>query len=162
LVETENNPYAPPKSDILIVPEEQGPEKRKVFSPAQASLGALFGGPFAATYYVAMNFQSLQDRRGARLTIFSGIIISVVTILGHYLLSYKLVGYGISLIYPIIVWLTISQLQFTQSQISASKSLTLYSNTRVAGVALLGGVTIMPFGAAVSYLLSLCGIMPLP
>ena len=161
LVEAEN-PYAPPKSDTLNAPEMHGQGVKKVFSPAQASLGAFFGGPLAGTYYVTMNFLSLGDKKRARLTTISGIIISVVALLGHHLLFERILGYSINIAYPVIAWPIIARMQFTKPQIAASRTLTFHSDWRVAGVALLGKLIILPLGAAESHLLAFCGITALP
>jgi hypothetical protein len=153
-MEEPQDPYAPPKSDISITLEKQGPDVKTVFSPAQGSLGSFFGGPLAGTYFVAMNFVALGAVRRAWLTTIWGIVITAASLLWHFFLPDRLLGYSIRIAYPVAAWLVIGRTQFTKPQIVASKTLTFHSNWRVAGVVLLGTLITFVLARVVAHLLS--------
>ena len=153
-MEERQNPYTPPKSDISIAPETQGADVKKVFSPAQGSLGSFLGGPLAGIYFVAMNFLALGAMKRAWLTAIWGIAITAATLLCVNLLPYRVVGYSINTAYAVAAWLIIGRTQFTKPQIVASKTLTFHSNWRVTGVALLGLLIIFVLARVVAHLLS--------
>jgi len=154
-VEETQSPYAPPKSDISIVPEKQGPGVKKVFSPAQGCLGALLGGALPGAYFVTMNFLALGARKRARLTIVVGSIIVVSSLLWHNLLHPRLLYSSVRIVYPVAAWLVIGRSQFTEPQILASRMLTFHSNWRVAGVVLVGLLINLALALVLSHLVSL-------
>jgi len=153
-MEEPQDPYVPPKSDISIPLEKLGPDVKKVFSPAQGSLGSFFGGPLAGTYFVAMNFVALGAVRRARLTTILGIVITAATLLTDFSLPNMIVGYSISAAFAIAAWLIIGRRQFTKPQVVASRTLAFHSNWRVAGVALVGLLIIFILARALDHLLS--------
>jgi hypothetical protein len=136
--EETQNPYAPPQSDLSIVPEKQGPGVKKVFSPAQGALGALLGGPLPGAYFVTANFRALGHMKRALLTTIGGVVILLAVFLWHSRLPEGLLNYSICIVYSAAAWVIIARTQFTKPQIVASRTLTLHSNGRVAGVALVG------------------------
>ena len=154
-MEETQSPYAPPKSDISIVPEKQGPGVKKVFSPAQGCLGALLGGALPGAYFVTMNFLALGARKRARLTIVVGSIIVVSSLLWHNLLHPRLLYSSVRIVYPVAAWLVIGRSQFTEPQILASRMLTFHSNWRVAGVVLVGLLINLALALVLSHLVSL-------
>jgi len=154
-VEETQSPYAPPKSDISIVPEKQGPGVKKVFSPAQGCLGAFLGGALPGAYFVTMNFLALGDRKRARLTTIAGGILVVSSLLWHLRLREGLLNYSIRIVYPVAAWLVIGRSQFTKPQIVASTTLTFHSNWRVAGVVLVGLLINIALALVLSHLVSL-------
>jgi hypothetical protein len=153
-VEETHNPYAAPKSEILIAPEKQGSDVKKVFSPAQGSLGSFLGGPLPGTYFVAMNFLALGDVKRARLATILGIVITAAVLLWHFLLPEGLLSYSIVIPYSAAAWLIIGRTQFTKAQIVESKTLTFHSNRRVAGIVLLGLLITFVLARVVAHLLS--------
>jgi len=154
-VEETQSPYAPPKSDISIVPEKEGPGVKRVFSPAQGCLGALLGGALPGAYFVTMNFLALGARKRARLTIVVGSIIVVSSLLWHNLLHPRLLYSSVRIVYPVAAWLVIGRSQFTEPQILASRMLTFHSNWRVAGVVLVGLLINLALALVLSHLVSL-------
>ena len=154
-MEETQSPYAPPKSDISIVPEKQGPGVKKVFSPAQGCLGALLGGALPGAYFVTMNFLALGARKRARLTTIVGGILVVSSLLWQNLLHPALLYSSIRIVYPVAAWLVIGHSQFTKPQIVASRTLTFHSNWRVAGVILVGLLINIALALVLSHLVSL-------
>jgi hypothetical protein len=154
-VEDAQSPYAPPKSDISIVPEKLGPGVKKVFSPAQGCLGAFLGGALPGTYFVTMNFLALGAMKRARLTIIGGGILAISALLWHRLLPEGLLNGSIRIVYPVTAWLIIGRSQFTKPQIVASRTLTFHSNWRVAGVVLVGLLINIALGLVLFHLPSL-------
>jgi hypothetical protein len=154
-VEETQSPYAPPKSDISIVPEKQGPGVKKVFSPAQGCLGALLGGALPGAYFVTMNFLALGARKRARLTIVVGSILVLSSLLWHNLLHPRLLYSSVRIVYPVAAWLVIGRSQFTKPQILSSRTLTFHSNWRVAGVVLVGLLINIALALVLSHFVSL-------
>ena len=154
-VEETQNPYAPPKANIWIAPEKQGPGIRKVYSPAQGSLGAFLGGPLAGTYFVCMNFVALGNMKRAWLAAILGTAIAAATTVWNLFVPDTMVYYGIAIrIVPaLIAWLVIAVAHFTKVQIVESTTLTFHSNRRVAGVVLLGVVIFAAVGLVVGHFL---------
>ena len=152
-VEETQNPYAPPKADILIAPEKQGPGIRKVYSPAQGSLGAFLGGPLAGTYFVCMNFVALGNMKRAWLATVLGAAIAAAATLWHFFIRDIALGGSIRVAYAAIAWFAIAHAQFTRSQIVESRTLSFHSNHRVAGVTLLGLVVFAALGIAARHFL---------
>jgi hypothetical protein len=136
--EEAQNPYAPPQSDISIVPEKRGPGVKKVFSPAQGALGALLGGPLPGAYFVAANFRALGKSGRALLTTIWGVAILLAVLLWHSRLPEGVLNYSIAIVYSAAAWAIIAWTQFTKAQIVASTKLTVHSNGRVVGIALAG------------------------
>jgi hypothetical protein len=139
-VEETQNPHAPPVSENLIASEKQGLHVKKVFSPAQGSLGAFLGGPMAGTYFVCMNFLALGKRKLAWLATICGAAIAAATTLWDLFRPEAMLSSSIVIfIAPaVIAWSIIARAQFTKAQIAASNTLRFHSNWWVAGVALLG------------------------
>jgi hypothetical protein len=125
---------------------------KKVFSPAQGSVGAFLGGPLAGTFFVSMNFLAIGDTRRARLATIWGITIAAVALWGHLSLSDSILGYCIRIAYPVIVWPIIST-QFARARIAPSGLLAIHSNWRVAVVAVLGLLVFGFLGVATSHFL---------
>jgi hypothetical protein len=153
-MEESQDPYAPPKSEILIAPEKAGPGVKRVFSPAQASLGTFLGGPLPGTYFVVMNFLTLGDVKRARLATIWGIVVTAAVLLWHFLLPEGLLNYSIVVPYSAAAWPIIGRTQFTKAQIVESKTLTFHSNWRVAGIALFGLLITFLLARVLSHLLS--------
>ena len=154
-MEEAQSPYAPPKSDISSVPENQGPGVKKVFSPAQGCLGAFLGGALPGAYFVTMNFLALGNRKRARLTTIVGGILVVSSLLWHLLPREELLNSSIKIVYAVAAWLVIGRSQFTKPQIVASKTLTFHSNWRVARVVLVGLLINVALALVLSHLVSL-------
>jgi hypothetical protein len=127
---------------------------KKVFSPAQGSIGAFLGGPVAGTYFVAMNSLALGNVKRARLATILGIVITAASLLWHFFLLDRPLGYSIRIAYLVAAWLVIGRTQFTKPQIVASATLTFHSNGRVADVVLLGTLIMFALAWVVTHFLS--------
>lgn len=55
--------------------------KTRIYSPLQITLGAMWGGPLAATCFLAQNFQGLKQPLAARKTLLYGLLASVAVLL---------------------------------------------------------------------------------
>jgi uncharacterized protein YqgC (DUF456 family) len=147
-VEEPQNPYSPPKSEIVHSPEELGPGVMRVFSPAQGSLGTFVGGPLAGTYFIRSNFLALGDSKRARLTTIWGVVICAGILLALPFLPEKMPGYIIPMAYAITTRVIIERAQFTKAQIATSSTLAFHSGWRALGVAVVGLVIFALLGIA--------------
>jgi hypothetical protein len=148
------NPYAPPKSETANAPKGMSADARKVYSPAQGSLGTFLGGPLAGTYFVRANFQTMGDAKGARMVTMWGIAICAVILLSLPFLPAKMPGYILPIAYAITVRMLIEKKQFTKVQLATSTTFTVHSNWRVVGIALAGLVVFALLGVTEFLLMS--------
>ncbi len=47
---------------------------KQVYSPRQVYVGSFFGGPFAGLYFIKKNFDVLENKIGAKLSLLIGVI----------------------------------------------------------------------------------------
>lgn len=147
-VDEHRNPYAPPKSDTSVAPTKDLAGTKRVFSPAQGSVGTFFGGPLAGTYFLRANYLALgQGKRAMQATI-GGILVSVAILLSLPFLPEKMPHYVLPIAYMFAVRFLIERSQFTKKHIVESGHLTFQSNWRVAGVAVIGIVLFVLVGVA--------------
>jgi len=107
----------------------------KVYSPNQAALGTLLGGPLASVYFIYQNFLILDNEEGIKQTLIQGgiCVLSFFTILLFLpeILSENFPFIVIPLSVIIITKNMIERFQFKKEDILVDKELTFQSNWRV-------------------------------
>lgn len=102
-----------------------------VFSPSQAALGSIFGGPLAATYFIRHNFKALGQERGAQKVLHIGSFIVIVVLCLMPMLPKEFPTILISL--PVIIFTRyfIEKKQFTKQQVVDHQTLEFQPVVRV-------------------------------
>lgn len=129
----------------------------QLYSPQQAGLAALFGGPMAAIYVLQKNFQQLGDVDRQRTTIRIGAAIMIALLVAIGFLPPKFLGSGFAIGCAIAVSTLVKTLQMTKEDIASSGVYEFQSNWNVLAVAILAVVSFFALAAFWMTLLILFG-----
>lgn len=104
---------------------------KPVFSPSQAALASIFGGPLAATYFIRHNYQALGQVRAAQKALHLGSFIVIAILFLMPMLPKDFPTILISL--PVIIFTRffIENKQFTKQKIEQDQALEFQSIARV-------------------------------
>lgn len=130
----------------------------KVYSPAQASLGAFLGGPIASIFFIKQNFVVLNDEESVKKTNRYGALIIVFLIAILPFLPENFPNMIIPIITIISTRLLVAKFQFTKEVISNNDDLDFHSNWRVFFVSLISLVIFMFIGVSLLLALDFLGI----
>jgi len=108
-----------------------------VFSPSQAALGCVFGGPLAAAYFIRHNFKALGQEQAVRKTVNIGSFIVIVVICMMPLLPKEFPSILLNLPAVIFARYFIENKQFTKQQIEDDQTLVFQSVNKVVGVSVI-------------------------
>lgn len=110
----------------------------KLYSPTQAGLAALLGGPMAGIYVLQKNFEQLGDKARQRTTIqVGGAAMLLLLLMIVLFLPPKSLGSGFSIGCAIAVSSLVRTLQMTKEDIASSGVYDFQSNWSVLAVAIL-------------------------
>lgn len=127
--------YAPPKSDIRTPSDEAA--QIKLYSPTQVGLGAFFGGPFAAIYFLKGNFDALQEFEFSRRVAIIGAVACVVMLAVIPFLPDNVPNNLFPLFYLIPTVLTVKKYHPTKKEIQASERYSFQSSWKVLGLSIM-------------------------
>lgn len=99
-----------------------------VYSPTQAALGSLLGGPFASLYFLKTNFEVLKNENRKKNTIVLGSIIIFSLLLISPFLPDDFPNTVIPLLTVAITRALVEKFQFTKEDIEISEGLKYHSN----------------------------------
>lgn len=152
----QENPYLPPQSEVggQTDPGMLAP-RIGIYSPNQVKAGAFLGGPLAAVYLLKSNYEALEKRDLASLTLWIGLggtllLIALLSVVPEHFP--KMV---IPLAYSLGAGYFASEFQVRKDAISASERLTFQSNWKVVGVSLLGIVVFLVIAIAFLFLMGM-------
>jgi len=111
-------------------------DSEHVYSPTQAALGAVIGGPLASVMFIKNNFRVLGNAEGERKTLMYGALVLMVLLGAAPFLPEKFPNMAIPLATVIATRFIVEKHQFTKQSIIESGYLTFHSNWRVAGIGL--------------------------
>lgn len=103
----------------------------RVYSPAQAALGAFLGGPLASFYFIQHNFSILRDEESARKTILYGTLTVSVLLAALPFLPDKFPNFLIPCITIFATRYFIEKFQFSKEDITTNDAIGFQSNWRV-------------------------------
>lgn len=149
-----HNVYTPPNSSMKPVVVE---EDKKLYSPAQAGLGAFFGGPIAFIFFIGGNYKALGDQEKLNdtyiwtlLGAFVFYCIIAVTPLRH--------GLASSMALAFFAQSIASTSQMKKEEIMISIDYEFHSNLRVVGLSILSMLLSLAMGFIIFGLAHLAGV----
>ncbi|MEL0027315.1 MAG: hypothetical protein VW625_01410 [Perlucidibaca sp.] len=133
----------------------------RIYSPAQITLGALWGGPIAATYFIHQNFVALQQARAASNTLTLGTLLNMLFLLGLPFLPEHFPPLLLPLCYSLITFLVVRRWQ-PDTRLSAGRSqLQPQSGWRVCCISLVALMLNALLAIMVMLILSSLGLLDL-
>ncbi|MGO4894753.1 hypothetical protein [Flavobacterium sp. W21_SRS_FM6] len=133
-------------------------EGNKVYSPTQAALGALLGGPIASAYFIKQNFFALKDDESIKKTnLFGSLAIAFVLAILPFLPE-NFPNMVIPIITIVSTRLLIETFQFKKEDISNSEDLDFQSNWKVFFVGLISLIIFMVIAVSLILTLDALGI----
>ncbi|MEZ9369478.1 hypothetical protein AB4140_11720 [Shewanella sp. 10N.286.51.B2] len=114
-----------------------------VYSPTQAALGSLLGGPFASLYFLKTNFEVLKSEKSKKNTIALGSIIIFSLLLILPFLPDNFPNTVIPILTVTITKALVEKLQFTKEDIEISEGLKYQSNWGVLWTSIIGLVWLL-------------------
>ena len=132
---------------------ERSLENSKLYSSKAISLATFLGGPLAAGYLVSENFKALNKNAEARISLVSGVLVTIFIFSILFLLPEKTLNYiprqVIPLIYTGIVWVIVEWTQGEYLKEHEEKANTFFSKWRAAGIGFISlliiGIGIFPY-----------------
>lgn len=103
----------------------------KVYSPTQAAMGALLGGPIASVYFITKNFSVLGDDKLVKQSSFYGSLVIIIVLAILPFLPENFPNMVIPIITVVSTRALIEKLQFKKEDISNNEHLDFQSNWRV-------------------------------
>ena len=130
----------------------------KVYSPIQAAMGALLGGPIASVYFIKNNFSVLGDNESVKKSNFYGSLAIVILLAILPFLPENFPNMVITIITVVSTRLSIEKLQFKKEDISNNELLDFQSNWRVFFVGLISFVIFFVIAVILILVLDALGI----
>jgi len=127
------NPYAAPEAPLVQIASAN----IAVYSPNQASFGALLGGPVGLIYFLRENFLILGNKAAARNCLILGALLILALIIVLPRLPAKFPTTPISILYIVVARSIAEKFQITKQAIVESTQYTFKSNWNVFGMGLL-------------------------
>ncbi len=128
-----HNPYATPLADVSGV----AASPVHLYSPTQAAVGALLGGPAGLIYFVRENFVALSNERLAKNTLIYGAILILALIVVLPILPDSVPSLPFSIAYTFAAYHLVGSYQVTKQGIIESPQYAFHSNWRVFGFGIL-------------------------
>ena len=128
-----HSPYSPPAASLAFAPSKPVP----LYSPTQAAMGALLGGPVGLVYFLRSNFVALGNLSAARKCLWAGALIVVALVVILPLLPEKFPSSPFNLAYIFAARGVTERFQLNKAAIASSPEYAFQSNWRVFGLGLL-------------------------
>jgi hypothetical protein len=139
-------PYTAPAADITQHTYASG----RIYTPTQAAMGALLGGPVGVVYFLWANFNTLQKHTAASNTLKLGVMGIAAIGVSIILLPEDFPSLPFTILYVMTSGWVARKYQPSKETIAESEQFSLHSNWRVFGLGLLCllGSTVVLFGMA--------------
>jgi hypothetical protein len=128
-----DNTYAAPPAAL----EQAASPTIALYSPMQASTGALLGGPVGLIYFLYRNFEALGKKSEARTALILGAVLIVALWVILPFLPQKMSGIPFTVAYMVTARQVVEKYQLTKQAIASSAQYTFKSNWNVFGMGLL-------------------------
>ena len=132
--------------------------ENKVYSPTQAALGALLGGPIASTYFIKQNFSTLNKEQAIKSTLLIGGIIVFILLATIPFTPDEFPNIAIPLITVISTRLIIEKFQFTKANIVENENLNFHSNWKVLSIGIISMLIFFILATAVIFMTEMLGL----
>jgi hypothetical protein len=126
-------PYTAPTAPIV----QPSAEPIAVYSPMQAAMGALIGGPVGLVHFLRRNFLALGNDAAARRTLVLGAALVVALVIVLPLLPDRFPSSPLTILYVIVARVVAEKHQLTKAAIAASPEYAFRSNWNVVSMGLL-------------------------
>ncbi len=146
---------------ISLLSREYPVTRRRLYTPTQVTLGALWGGPIAAAYFIRQNFQALKKGPEAGLTQLLGALATVIFLLTLSFLPERFPSLLIPLVYTAITWGIVMRWQPGKETIANDTQYDFQSNWRVFFTGLVTQVLTVLLATATMLALSALGLLDL-
>jgi hypothetical protein len=128
-----HNPYAAPEATLADATKGSV----AMYSPTQAALGALLGGPVGLIYFLHRNFVALGNQPAAKKCLMYGALLIVVLLIALPLLPANFPNAPLNIVYILAGRSIAQKYQLTKQAIAESTEYTFKSNWNVFGMGLL-------------------------
>jgi hypothetical protein len=136
-------------------------EAKKIYSPNQILLGAFWGGPLAATYFLRSNYLALGKNADAQKTLILGSAFVVALIVISPFLPEQFPAFPIVVMYSALAKYTAVSSQLGKSEISESDDYRFGSNWTIFGLGFLTMLAYLVLAMTIALGLEYAGLISL-
>ena len=129
-------PDDPYRSPAAAIEEAKPLGIARVYSPTQAGIGGLVGGPLGGAYFLWANFMALGMYERAAVTVRIGSLVAIALVVSAMFVPDP-IGYAMWAVYFLVPHQVATRLQMDKAAIAASPDHAFQSNWKTTGMALL-------------------------